>query len=332
MKKIWLLYFVFVLILTARENPFSSISELNTSVMTSNIKEQYDEFDKQNIKFPNDTNLLMQIAIKYRANDGSIKEKIISDVNKTIDTKDEYIIKRVHKETPQVTKNLDVSVTMAEPTVPKIPGEVMEQNAKIIKNNTTKLDINKSKTEVLKGIKTDINTSITALPSVTMLNFDTNKTIKKDIKVQTKPNAINNQKNKIRKIDLNQITKTDKKIEIKQKTTKKKTNIKQVKKLVSWNDVVSLFKLDADKSVLHIKTTEKMIKNFSFERSKIVIDFAKTPKSFYTKFINFNGEIFKNATIGWHDKYSRITVVLDKRRGYVIQKVDDGYKVMIKLK
>ncbi|MFC2491672.1 MAG: hypothetical protein ACFNUJ_03270, partial [Campylobacter curvus] len=112
MRKFWLLFCMSAAILSARENPFIPISELNTSVMTTNIVEQYPEFDRQDIKFPSDMSLLLGITIRYRANDGSIKEKVISDINKTVDWKNEYVIEKLKNPEPMVAKKLDVSVTM----------------------------------------------------------------------------------------------------------------------------------------------------------------------------------------------------------------------------
>jgi len=75
MKKIWLVLSILTASLCARENPFMPISELNTSVMTTNVVEKYDSFNSLSFKFPSDAMLLLDVTIRYRANDGSIKEK-----------------------------------------------------------------------------------------------------------------------------------------------------------------------------------------------------------------------------------------------------------------
>jgi len=87
MKKIWLVLYIFTASLCARENPFMPISELNTSVMTTNVVEKYDSFNSLSFKFPSDAMLLLDVTIRYRANDGSIKEKRLTDINKTIEAR-----------------------------------------------------------------------------------------------------------------------------------------------------------------------------------------------------------------------------------------------------
>ena len=80
MKKIWLVLSILTASLCARENPFMPISELNTSVMTTNVVEKYDSFNSLSFKFPSDAMLLLDVTIRYRANDGSIKEKRLTDI------------------------------------------------------------------------------------------------------------------------------------------------------------------------------------------------------------------------------------------------------------
>ena len=114
MKKIWLVLSILTASLCARENPFMPISELNTSVMTTNVVEKYDSFNSLSFKFPSDAMLLLDVTIRYRANDGSIKEKRLTDINKTIDWNDEFALMKMKTPEPVAAKKLDVSVTMAE--------------------------------------------------------------------------------------------------------------------------------------------------------------------------------------------------------------------------
>ena len=93
MRKFWYLSAVLAVSAVARENPFLPTGELNSSVMTSNPQEQRKLFDKQEIKF-GDTGLLLDIVLRYRASDGSIKERVISDVNETINSDDEYVLQK----------------------------------------------------------------------------------------------------------------------------------------------------------------------------------------------------------------------------------------------
>ncbi|MFC2587406.1 MAG: AMIN domain-containing protein [Campylobacter sp.] len=93
MRKFWYLSAVLAASAVARENPFLPTGELNSSVMTSNPQEQRKLFDKQEIKF-GDTGLLLDIVLRYRASDGTIKERVISDVNETINSDDEYVLQK----------------------------------------------------------------------------------------------------------------------------------------------------------------------------------------------------------------------------------------------
>ena len=100
MKKIWLVLSILTASLCARENPFMPISELNTSVMTTNVVEKYDSFNSLLFKFPSDAMLLLDVTIRYRANDGSIKEKRLTDINKTIDWNDEFALSKMKNPEP----------------------------------------------------------------------------------------------------------------------------------------------------------------------------------------------------------------------------------------
>lgn len=145
MRKFWYLSAVLAASAVARENPFLPTGELNSSVMTSNPQEQRKLFDKQEIKF-GDTGLLLDIVLRYRASDGSIKERVISDVNETINSDDEYVLQKAQPK-PQTAAPAQKS---AQPTF--APNQ-----------NFGKLD---------KGAKPPV---AVAVPQETQLNFDVQK-------------------------------------------------------------------------------------------------------------------------------------------------------------
>ncbi|WP_169755255.1 hypothetical protein [Campylobacter curvus] len=293
MRKFWLLFCMSAAILSARENPFVPISELNTSVMTTNIVEQYPEFDRQDIKFPSDMSLLLGITIRYRANDGSIKEKVISDINKTVDWKNEYVIEKLKNPEPMVAKKLDVSVTMPELALPKVAAPV-----KISDKNDTNLTAKK-----------DINRTLSmSAPSVVMINLDTQKS-NEVVKAQSAQEPAK--------------TPIDVKIT---PNVKPKTNIHSSSKIVNFMNFV---KFDADDGELKILTKSKNIKHFAYEDNKIVIDFSRPPRSFKTRALKFENGVFKGAIIGWHDSYYRVVVMLDKKRKYKLEALKDGYELRV---
>lgn len=281
MKKIWLVLSILTASLCARENPFMPISELNTSVMTTNVVEKYDSFNSLSFKFPSDAMLLLDVTIRYRANDGSIKEKRLTDINKTIDWNDEFALSKMKNPEPVAAKKLDVSVTMAEVPAQKVSTPV------IIEKNETKIS-NKDRNK----------TSDVPTPNVVVIDLGTKKA-----KEPAKPEQ--------------------KVVEVKiEPTTKPVGEIKSSEKEVKFLGFVSFL---AHEKELNIITKAKNLKHFAYEKNKIVLDFAKPPRSFKTRNLKLENETFKNVIIGWHDKYFRVVLELDKMHKYKLETAENGY-------
>ena len=281
MKKIWLVLSIFTASLCARENPFMPISELNTSVMTTNVVEKYDSFNSLSFKFPSDAMLLLDVTIRYRANDGSIKEKRLTDINKTIDWNDEFAISKMKNPEPVAAKKLDVSVTMAEVPAQKVSTPV------IIEKNETKIS-NKDRNK----------TSDVPTPNVVVIDLGTKKA-----KEPAKPEQ--------------------KVVEVKiEPTTKPVGETKSSEKEVKFLGFISFL---AHEKELNIITKAKNLKHFAYEKNKIVLDFAKPPRSFKTRNLKLENETFKNVIIGWHDKYFRVVLELDKMHKYKLEAAENGY-------
>ena len=281
MKKIWLVLSILTVSLCARENPFMPISELNTSVMTTNVVEKYDSFNSLSFKFPSDAMLLLDVTIRYRANDGSIKEKRLTDINKTIDWNDEFALSKMKNPEPVAAKKLDVSVTMAEVPAQKVSTPV------IIEKNETKIS-NKDRNK----------TSDVPTPNVVVIDLGTKKA-----KEPAKPEQ--------------------KVVEVKiEPTTKPVQEIKSSEKEVKFLGFVSFL---AHEKELNIITKAKNLKHFAYEKNKIVLDFAKPPRSFKTRNLKLENETFKNVIIGWHDKYFRVVLELDKMHKYKLETAENGY-------
>ncbi|MBE9863912.1 AMIN domain-containing protein [Campylobacter concisus] len=281
MKKIWLVLSILTASLCARENPFMPISELNTSVMTTNVVEKYDSFNSLSFKFPSDAMLLLDVTIRYRANDGSIKEKRLTDINKTIDWNDEFALSKMKNPEPVAAKKLDVSVTMAEVPAQKVSTPV------IIEKNETKIS-NKDRNK----------TSDVPTPNVVVIDLGTKKA-----KEPAKPEQ--------------------KVVEVKiEPTTKPVGETKSSEKEVKFLGFVSFL---AHQKELNIITKAKNLKHFAYEKNKIVLDFAKPPRSFKTRNLKLENENFKNVIIGWHDKYFRVVLELDKMHKYKLETAENGY-------
>ena len=281
MKKIWLVLSILTASLCARENPFMPISELNTSVMTTNVVEKYDSFNSLSFKFPSDAMLLLDVTIRYRANDGSIKEKRLTDINKTIDWNDEFALSKMKNPEPVTAKKLDVSVTMAEVPAQKVSTPV------IIEKNETKIS-NKDRNK----------TSDVPTPNVVVIDLGTKK-----VKETAKPEQ--------------------KVVEVKiEPASKPVQEIKSSEKEIKFLGFVSFL---AHEKELNIITKAKNLKHFAYEKNKIVLDFAKPPRSFKTRNLKLENEIFKNVIIGWHDKYFRVVLELDKMHKYKLETAENGY-------
>ena len=281
MKKIWLVLSILTASLCARENPFMPISELNTSVMTTNVVEKYDSFNSLSFKFPSDAMLLLDVTIRYRANDGSIKEKRLTDINKTIDWNDEFALSKMKNPEPVAAKKLDVSVTMAEVPAQKVSTPV------IIEKNETKIS-NKDRNK----------TSDVPTPNVVVIDLGTKKA-KEPAKSEQKV------------------------VEVKiEPTTKPVGETKSSEKEVKFLGFVSFL---AHEKELNIITKAKNLKHFAYEKNKIVLDFAKPPRSFKTRNLKLENETFKNVIIGWHDKYFRVVLELDKMHKYKLETAENGY-------
>ena len=281
MKKIWLVLPLLATSLCARENPFMPISELNTSVMTTNVVEKYDSFNSLSFKFPSDAMLLLDVTIRYRANDGSIKEKRLTDINKTIDWNDEFALSKMKNPEPVAAKKLDVSVTMAEVPAQKVSTPV------IIEKNETKIS-NKDRNK----------TSDVPTPNVVVIDLGTKKA-----KEPAKPEQ--------------------KVVEVKiEPTTKPVQETKGSEKEVKFLGFISFL---AHEKELNIITKAKNLKHFAYEKNKIVLDFAKPPRSFKTRNLKLENETFKNVIIGWHDKYFRVVLELDKMHKYKLETAENGY-------
>ena len=285
MKKIWLVLSILTASLCARENPFMPISELNTSVMTTNVVEKYDSFNSLSFKFPSDAMLLLDVTIRYRANDGSIKEKRLTDINKTIDWNDEFALSKMKNPEPVTAKKLDVSVTMAEVPAQKVSTPV------IIEKNETKI-ANKDRNK----------TSDVPTPNVVVIDLGTKKA-----KEPAKPEQ--------------------KVVEVKiEPASKLVQETKSSEKEVKFLGFVSFLTHEKE---LNIITKAKNLKHFAYEKNKIVLDFARPPRSFKTRNLKLENETFKNVIIGWHDKYFRVVVELDKIHKYKLETAENGYVLKI---
>ncbi|MCR4941179.1 MAG: AMIN domain-containing protein [Campylobacter sp.] len=308
MKKLCLCICIACL-LFGRENPFKPSSDLNSNIISTNIKEKYDEFDKEHINFPSDINVLLNVTFKYRAGDGSLKEKVMH-INKSVNWQNEYILQ---KQTPlpkqEIAKKLDVSVTIPKQTI-----DITKQEEKDIdEGNLESKDI--KKTKALKDISEDNETS------------KETKTIQKSVILEHKNKTIADKNETI-------LSKTQKKSDLDQGLENSSTNIARpahkisnsVDKTKNKNSFISFV---ASKNSLNIITDSKMLKHFAHEKNKIVIDFSSKRQAFKTKTIKLGEGVFENVTLGSHKNMYRATIKLNSKHKYSIKTTSSGYVLKI---
>ncbi|SQE25158.1 periplasmic protein [Campylobacter jejuni subsp. doylei] len=101
--KILTIFFIFISLLYADENPFKA--DQNITLIAP------PEFQKEEVKFNSSARILKSVTFNYINLDGS-EDKIDLDVDKSIDWHDTYTISRL--KSPDPSKVLDVSVTIPE--------------------------------------------------------------------------------------------------------------------------------------------------------------------------------------------------------------------------
>ena len=191
---------------------------------------------------------------------------------------------------PVAAKKLDVSDTMAE-----VPQKVSTPVI-IEKKVSTPVAMEKNETQISN--KDRNKTSDVPTPNVVVIDLGTKKA-----KEPAKPEQ--------------------KVVEVKiEPTTKPVQEIKSSEKEVKFLGFVSFLTHEKE---LNIITKAKNLKHFAYEKNKIVLDFAKPPRSFKTRNLKLENETFKNVIIGWHDKYFRVVLELDKMHKYKLEAVENGY-------
>jgi len=113
-------------------------------------------------------------------------------------------------------------------------------------------------------------------------------------------------------------------------TTQKNEDIKPKKTLQSEKIVALPFiSFEINNNVLKIFTKEKVLRDFTVTApSKIVIDF-KSNRSFNTKVIPTNADIFKSIAIGNHQGFFRVAIELDGIYKYGLKLENYGVEVRV---
>lgn len=313
--KIFLLFVTFFALLGARENPFVPTSELNTSVMTTNVKESYENFEREDVSLPPDASLLLGVSLRYRASDGSIKHKNF-DINKSIPIGTQLILK--DPSLPEKTaQKLDVSVTAIE----NKPIVMPERN------------------ETKRGAHT---LAPIAVPTPEPINL-TSQAPKKQEPTNPLPKqagekpAIPSQTGgyvAVVKSEQNNSSVAEQNLSNTQ-TSLEKSEFKWQTKPAKHSSAKSFKFLDfvefeINDFELKILTKDALVRHFAYENNKIVIDLKRDRRTFQTSRTNLANKGFADMTIGWHKGSYRIVVRTDARYKYELKKQDYGYLLVLK--
>lgn len=89
--------------------------------------------------------------------------------------------------------------------------------------------------------------------------------------------------------------------------------------------------LEIEENSIKIYTKDKKIRDFIVSKPyKIVIDFEKKGSSFTTKTAAFSKAPWVSASLGNHDGFYRIAIVLDGQYRYGISSIENGYLIGLK--
>jgi len=85
-----------------------------------------------------------------------------------------------------------------------------------------------------------------------------------------------------------------------------------------------------NKSIM-IYTKDVKVRDFLITKPfKVVVDFQSSKEAFSTKSVDFTKPPFLSATLGNHEGFYRVAIVLDGHYRYDIARVDGGYSITLK--
>jgi len=89
--------------------------------------------------------------------------------------------------------------------------------------------------------------------------------------------------------------------------------------------------VSVDQKTITIYTKDMKVRDFLISNPyKVVVDFKKERDTFATKSVEFSKPPFVSATLGDHDGFYRIAIVLDGHYRYDIAPIQGGYTITLK--
>jgi len=110
---------IFILLLTARENPFEAVSASNTTGKATYKKDTRQNFSSTKVKLPSSARILKSVEFHFQNLDGSIESKKVS-IDHKIDWHDELIVKKLLDDVATTTAPTLVSTKKPTNKVKKI--------------------------------------------------------------------------------------------------------------------------------------------------------------------------------------------------------------------
>jgi len=213
-KKLIFILLILSVSLIARDNPFSSVKDLQGMGKAITIKDTRENFSEVKMILPSTARILKEVELHYQNLDGSIQSKTIK-IDEKIDWHDELVLQKIKDTKKRYIEPIKVEEPMSEPN----------------------------------------------------------------------------------------------------------------QKVLNFKDIIS-FAINDKK--LHVTTDDVKIRDFLITNPyKIVLDF-KRELAFTTKKFNLTTTKFKDITIGKHDGYYRVVILLDGQYKYTLQKINNGFIITLK--
>ncbi len=213
-KKLIFILLILSVSLIARDNPFSSVKDLQGMGKAITIKDTRENFSEVKMILPSTARILKEVELHYQNLDGSIQSKTIK-IDEKIDWHDELVLQKIKDTKKRYIEPIKVEEPMSEPN----------------------------------------------------------------------------------------------------------------QKVLNFKDIIS-FAINDKK--LHVTTDDVKIRDFLITNPyKIVLDF-KRELAFTTKKFNLTTNKFKDITIGKHDGYYRVAILLDGQYKYTLQKINNGFIITLK--
>lgn len=289
---------LFVMYAYCRENPFVPADGINSDTVSTNLKQNYEPFELEEIVLENRPILLKEIILNYQADDGSEVSQKVS-INRSLSPGQEKLF---------------LSSTMQDIQY-KLPVIDSNSSSNLMQSDDQNHTINLVEQKSLKQDLKEQQVSKDQNQSDMQICYDKN-----DENYQTPTQSqIEEQKNSIdlKNQDINDSL---------------KTNVNQMPILRDFKKInfKNLIKFEISDDNINIYTNISLFRNFAYDNKKIVLDFKFNNLLFSTFNKSLNKGSFSKITIGSHDKFIRVVFNLNPMSEYILRNIKGGYKLSLR--